>query len=114
MKRPNKQPLRTLFWLIGVNALYVGFRALTSQFKLPLAMLIAPSVLLGFSVFFLLRLFQCVTSSKTDKLLPITVSVYVVLLSLLASLQQLGAKDAILAGLLLWLFVFYYKRARNK
>jgi hypothetical protein len=113
MKHLNKHLLHTLFGLAGSLAFYIGFISLSNPYKLPLPLLVIPSLLLGFIVYFFIRLVQAGVTSGKSKVVSISISVYAVLLSLLASLQQLSWRDALLAGLLLWLFVFYFKRSKN-
>ena len=113
MKYFTKHTLHTLFGFTGFLAALIGFMALTSPYKLPLPLLIIPSVLLSGSVYFGLRTAQLLIMSRKTKLFAVALSLYVLLLSLLASLQQLSWKDVVFAGLLLWLFVFYYKRTKK-
>lgn len=113
MKRIKKQTLHTLLGLTGSLFFYVGFMAFTNPHKLPLPLLVVPSLLLGVIVFFLVSLLQALFLNHQSRVTALSVSGYIVLLSLLASLQQLGWRDAILAGLLVWLFVFYFKHSKN-
>lgn len=113
MKHIHKQTLHTLFGFLGFLAAYSGFIAFTSPYSLPISMLVVPSLLLGGIVFFLVRLLQRALIGRGSRLFAVAVSVYIVVLSLLASLQQLGWKDAVFSGVLIWVFIFYYKRTRK-
>lgn len=99
---------------IGVTVIYVGFLALTNPYKLPITMLILPSVLLGLVLYMFVRLIQSLNILKANRMFAVLLPVYGVLLSLLASLQQLIWRDAIIAGVLLWIFAFYFNRIRPK
>lgn len=76
-------------------------------------MLILPSLLFGCVVYFFIRLLQIAVFSKGSRLTAGLCSLYIIILSLLASLQQLGWRDAVIAGVLLALFVFYFNRSRK-
>ena len=113
MKHITKHTLHTLFGFLAFLTALGGFLSLTSPYKLPLPLLILPSILLSGTVYFGLRTVQLLATTKRPKLLAAILSLYVLLLSLLASLQQLTWKDVVFAGLLLWLFVFYYQRTKK-
>ena len=110
MKYISRRILHTLFGLVSSFLVLVLLLISTSPYKLPLVLLVLPSVVLGVVVFFASRLIQAVVSQGRALLVPIAISVYVVLLSLLTSLQQLTWKDGFFAAFLLLLGVFYYKR----
>lgn len=113
MKYLNKHTLHTLFGFVSLLVVYVVFMAFSNPHQLPLPLLVVPSLLLGGTTFFFLRLVQAFVSSNKSIVFVLSASVYVVLISLLASLQQLSWRDALLAGLLLWLFVFYFNRSKK-
>lgn len=110
MKHISRHVLHTLFGLVSSFLVLVILLISTSPYKLPLVLLLLPSLALGVVVFFLSRLVQAIASQGQTLLVPIAVSLYVVLLSLLTSLQQLTWKDGFFAAFLLLLGVFYYKR----
>lgn len=110
MKRLNSHALHTLLGFIVLTACYIGFFALTNPYKLPISMLVMPSLLLGGVAYLFIRFLQSLHLLKDKKLTAVSISLYAILLSLLASLQQFSWRDAVLAGVLLWLFVFYFSR----
>ena len=110
MKHISKSILHTLFGLLSSFVVLVILLVATSPYKLPLVLLLLPSVVLGAVVFFASRLIQFAVSNGRSLILPLVISIYAVLISLLASLQQLTLKDCFLAAFLLFLALFYYKR----
>jgi hypothetical protein len=114
MKDLTKQKLHTLLGLTGSILLLLLVIASTSPYKLSLVLLLLPSVLFALICFFASRLVQLFVSDRDSIILPIIISTYMLLLSLLASLQQLTWKDSILSAFLLGMGIFYYKRNVQK
>lgn len=113
MKQPAKQTLHTLFGFLSSSLALFIFVSLTSPYNLASPLLIIPSLLLGMSCYFLIRAVQSALLNGSSRITPVAFSAYLILLSLLASLQQLSWRDVLLAGLLVWLFIFYFKRYKN-
>ncbi len=113
MKQLTKQTLHTLFGFLSSLLVLFGVVSLTSPYNLTSPLLIIPSLLIGMSCYFLIRMVQLVMFSERSRITPAAISIYLVLLLLLASLQQLSWRDVLLAGLFVWLFVFYFKRFKN-
>lgn len=113
MKRFSPPTLHTLFGFGLAIALYFAFLAFTNPNKLPIVMLVVPSILLGIVLYFAVRVLQITPVLRRRRLTAVVVAIYGSLLSLLASLQQLGWRDAILSGVLVWLFVFYFNRYKQ-